>query len=411
MAVTTRRGPGTERDTAALLHLLEVHQAELEVQNSELRAANDDLRRSNEALVVARDRFRSLYEHAPVPYVTVDATGTIVDVNRAGEGILGLPRGSLLGSALQLFVNEASRATFRRFLDEVFARGHERSRDLQLASVEAAPVDVLIEGVALRQEADAPVRCVLALVDITARKVAEQARRQAQDEMLAIVSHDLRGPLNAIALAAETLASGVEPDAQRRCIATIERATGRCERLIRDLLGVAQLESGRLTLQLAPVELGDLVEQACLDHEAAVVAAGSTLRVSSVAGPHVILGDRDRLHQVLSNLILNALVHARGARIDVTVVARDGHGVIAVADDGPGIAADDLPFVFERYRQGANHHGGAGLGLAIVRGLVLAHHGTATVTSRRGHGARFELALPLHERASHVGALLSSIST
>jgi hypothetical protein len=110
--------------------------------------------------------------------------------------------------------------------------------------------------------------------------------------------------------------------------------------------------------------------------------------------PHLIVGDEDRLHQVLSNLIGNALVHARGTRIDVGVVARGEQVVITVADHGPGITEEELPFVFERYRQGARHHGGAGLGLAIVKGLVLAHHGTVSVASRRGHGARFEIVLP-----------------
>jgi two-component system OmpR family sensor kinase len=174
----------------------------------------------------------------------------------------------------------------------------------------------------------------------------------------------------------------------------IERATVRCERLVSDLLGVAHLESGRMPIELLPIDADEIVEQACLDHHPAAAAAGCKLTLSLVDGPHPILGDRDRLHQVLSNLIRNALAHAKGAAIEVSVIGRGEQVVISVSDDGPGIPADELPYIFERYRQGANHHDGAGLGLAIVRGVALAHHGTTSVTSEVGRGARFEVSLP-----------------
>jgi two-component system sensor histidine kinase ResE len=378
----------------ALLHLLEVQQAELEVQNSELRTANEELRRTNAALVNAADRFRALYEYAPTPYVTVDSAGTILDLNRACEVMLATPRDHLIGGALHLFVDDAGRAMFRQFVEAVFAIGHDRCGDLTMLGAGGTPGDKLVDGVLLRDEPGQPPRCVLAFTDITARKLAEKARRQAQNEMLAIVSHDLRGPLYAISLAAETLATGVAYDAQSRCAATITRATDRCERLITDLLGMAQLESGHIPVELLPVDADEIVEQASLEHQAAASVARSTLTVTLASEPHLILGDRNRLHQVLSNLIRNALAHARGSAIEVSVFNRGEQVVIAVSDNGPGIPADELPYVFERYRQGANHHGGSGLGLAIVKGVILAHHGTATVTSALGYGARFELSVP-----------------
>jgi PAS domain S-box-containing protein len=381
---------------ATLLHLLEVHQAELEVQNQELRSANEELRLSNDALRNTRDRFRSLYDYAPTPYVTVDRAGTIVDLNLACEVMLATPRQRLIGGALDLFVDDPSRPMFRSFLEGVFAIGHDRCGDLTVLCPEGAPTDMLVDGVVLRDDTGGPPLCALAFVDITARKVAEKARRQAQDEMLAIVSHDLRGPLHAIALAAVTIGNGAEPDARMRSVTTIERATARCERLINDLLGVAHLESGRFPLTLLPIDADDIVEQVCTEQQPAAKAVRSVLTVSFVDGPHFILGDRDRLHQVMSNLIRNALAHARGSAIEVVVFHRNDQVVITVSDDGPGIAADELPYIFERYRQGKQHHGGggAGLGLAIVKGIILAHHGTATVTSALGHGARFELSLP-----------------
>jgi PAS domain S-box-containing protein len=384
-------------DPAALVHALEVHQAELEMQNAELQAANLALRESNEALATARDRFGALYERAPTPYVTVDGRRAIVDVNQAAEAILGDTRDHLVGGTIDVFVDDAGRAGFRAFVDTVFVAGHARCADVVLVHAGAAPVDVQIDGVVLREEGDAPPRCVLAIVDITTRKQAEAARRKGQEEVLAIVSHDLRGPLSAIGLACEALGQDLAPAEHGQCVGAIVRSMAQCERLIKDLLRVAHIESGQLTLELARFDVRELVWQVCRDFESRAAAAGVSLSVEIEDRPQPIVGDRDRLHQVFSNLIGNALVHARGAAVEVSVHPRDAEVVVAVADDGPGIPPDEIPFVFDRFRQGARRRGGAGLGLAIVKGLAEAHHGTATVASQPGHGARFEVALPCSE--------------
>ncbi|MCE9579420.1 MAG: PAS domain-containing sensor histidine kinase [Deltaproteobacteria bacterium] len=381
-------------DPAALMHALEVHQTELEVQNSELQTANAELRQSNDALVIARDRFHALYDLAPIPYVTVDIVGIIVDLNRAAELILGAPRTRLIGGPIALFVDDDSRERFRVFVATVFSAGHARCAEIGLQRSNAPPATAQIDGVVLREAASDGPRCVLAIVDITARKQAETARRKAQDEVLAIVSHDLRGPLNAIGLACDALASGLDASDHHDCVSAIERAAGRCERLIKDLLGVAHIESGRLKLELAPFDLRDLVRQVCRDLATTATAAGSALTMTLPDDRAELAGDRDRMYQVLANLIGNAMVHARGAAIEVSVAVRPRQLVLAVTDRGPGITADELPLVFERYRQGTRHHGGAGLGLAIVKGLAEAHGGTATVTSKVGQGARFEITLP-----------------
>jgi PAS domain S-box-containing protein len=393
-ATKTGGGKTPPYNPAALVQALEAHQSELEVQNAELQVANEELGRINHILEVAHGRFRALYELAPTPYVTIDASRVILDVNEAAALILAAPREQLQGGTIDLFLADEHRPRFRDFLAAVFVEGHTRCHDVVLLRADATPVDAMIDGVLLREAADDPPQVVLAIVDITARKLAEAARRQAQDEMLAIVSHDLRGPLNAITLGCDALASGLTPEEHTICVAAIERAAGRCERLIKDLLGIARIESGQLTLDVGPFDVRELVQQVCRDHAPAVDAAKSRLTVSVTAASAPINGDRDRLHQVLSNLIGNALVHARGAAIDVSVIERDATIVIAVQDEGPGIPPDELPVIFEKYRQGTRHRGGAGLGLAIVKGLVEAHHGTAMVTSVPGRGARFEVTLP-----------------
>ncbi len=108
-----------------------------------------------------------------------------------------------------------------------------------------------------------------------------------------------------------------------------------------------------------------------------------------------VLADRDRIHQALSNLVGNALVHARGTAVTLSVDQRDVGVAFIVADAGPGISAAALPHIFDRYWQGRDRHGGAGLGLAIAKGIVDAHGGSIAVTSLPGAGGRFEICLPL----------------
>jgi signal transduction histidine kinase len=226
-----------------------------------------------------------------------------------------------------------------------------------------------------------------------ALEVAVAAAR-ARDQILQIVAHDLRGPLNSIGLACGGLleepmsAEGID------CVTAIEQAAGRAERLIEDLLEVTRIESGHLELALGAIDVRGLVVEVCGDHQRAAEAVGSTISCEVPEGDLCVLADRDRLHQALSNLIGNALIHARGTPITLSVDMREAEVAFVVADAGPGISAAALPHIFDRYWQGRDRHGGAGLGLAIAKGIVGAHHGSIAVTSQPGHGARFEICLP-----------------
>jgi signal transduction histidine kinase len=228
----------------------------------------------------------------------------------------------------------------------------------------------------------------------SARALADaRAAARARDTMLAVVSHDLRGPLNAIGLACEALRDET-PESARRYLAAIERATSRAERLIRDLLEVSRIEAGGLELAPRAVDGRGLVTQACSDHELIAGENGTRFEVMTPQQPVPVLADRDRVLQVFGNLIGNAVKYGRGAPIEVSLSERDGAAVFAVADRGPGIPADQLPHVFDRFWQGRQTRSGAGLGLAIAKGIVDAHRGTIVVQSEPGKGARFEFTLP-----------------
>jgi len=132
------------------------------------------------------------------------------------------------------------------------------------------------------------------------------------------------------------------------------------------------------------------------DHQPAAAAAGNPLTVAIGDGDLLVYADRDRLHQAIANLIANALVHARGAPVELGARRGDDVVVLTVADRGPGIPLADQAQVFDRFRRLGRDRGGAGLGLAIARGLVAAQGGTLTLVSAAGDGARFEITLPRH---------------
>lgn len=229
----------------------------------------------------------------------------------------------------------------------------------------------------------------------SARAVVEAtAAARARDEILAVVSHDLRGPLHAISLATEALKDEITGPAARY-LGAIERASTRAERLISDLLEATAIENGGITLARAPIDAGAILRQAAAEHELLAKESGGRIIAHIPDEPVFVEADRDRVLQVLGNLIGNSLKHAKGAPIDISVERKDIEAVIAVKDHGPGIAPTELPHVFDRYWSGRTRKGGAGLGLAIAKGIVSAHGGAIAVDSTQGHGARFFFTLPL----------------
>jgi signal transduction histidine kinase len=223
---------------------------------------------------------------------------------------------------------------------------------------------------------------------------AARASSRARDEILAVVSHDLRGPLHAISLATEALKDEITGPAARY-LGAIERASTRAERLITDLLEASAIENGAIQLARAPIDAGAVLRQAAAEHELLAKESGGRIVTHIPDEPVLVEADRDRVLQVLGNLIGNSLKHAKGAPIEISVERRDSEAIVAVKDHGPGIAPTELPHVFDRYWSGRTRKGGAGLGLAIAKGIVSAHGGAIAVDSKQGQGAKFFFTLPL----------------
>jgi signal transduction histidine kinase/ActR/RegA family two-component response regulator len=231
-----------------------------------------------------------------------------------------------------------------------------------------------------------------------ARAYAE-AQNRAKDEFLAMLGHELRNPLAAIANAAR-LAERAAPDAAavRSAIEVINRQAAHQGRLLDDLLDVARVLTGKISLERAPVDLADCVGRA-LD---ALAAAGKTSRhpIERALGPAWVDGDAVRIEQIVANLVGNAIKFTpAGGRIRVATARVGGHAVIRVADEGAGIAPELMPRIFDLFAQGeqdaARGAGGLGVGLTLVRRLAELHGGNVTAeTGGPDRGATFTVRLP-----------------
>jgi two-component system sensor histidine kinase BaeS len=249
--------------------------------------------------------------------------------------------------------------------------------------------------------------------DLSARADALAASDRARRQLLADVSHELNTPVTAMRGYIETLRMpelALDEETRARYLAVVGDETGRLERLIKDLLDLAKLEGGGGELVHDRVAIAQLFERVAARHERACRDAGVTLACTVEPGADTIRGDRDRLEQALQNLAANALRYAPSGTT-ITLRSRPYHtteafglertGVtITVEDQGPGIAPEHLPHVFDRFYKTepsrSQESGGSGLGLSIVKAIVERHGGTIAVTSGPG-GTVFELTIKNQE--------------
>ena len=247
-------------------------------------------------------------------------------------------------------------------------------------------------------------RCALAIENASLYRAAQEATR-VREEVLAIVSHDLKTPLGALHMGAQMVArlapAGTQGEELRRAANTVRRTAERMGRLIHDLVDVASMEAGRLSLAPADHDAAAIAREVVegLQPLAAERTVGLALDADA---PLPLRADRDRLHQVLSNLIVNALqVTPAGGQVSVACRREGSEVVFTVADTGPGIPAEDLSHLFERWYRGRRApYPGSGLGLAIARAIVEGHGGRIWVHSEEGAGSTFSFAIPIQPSAA-----------
>jgi two-component system phosphate regulon sensor histidine kinase PhoR len=235
---------------------------------------------------------------------------------------------------------------------------------------------------------------VLVLHDITDLRRTDRVRQ----DFVANVSHELRTPLTAIRGYVEALLDEAPDDRTRGFVEIIARHSARMERLVNDLLRLARLDAGQEALDVAPCDVGQLVDAVVADLRPTIEARRQRVSIDVPAEARTVTADAAKLHDVLRNLMENAVNYSpEGAEVRVASAVRDGALLLTVADSGPGIPPLDLTRVFERfYRVDRSRAGpgGTGLGLAIVKHLVELHGGQATAANRPAGGAVFTITLP-----------------
>jgi signal transduction histidine kinase len=240
----------------------------------------------------------------------------------------------------------------------------------------------------------------------TLEEAAEREREleQARRDLVAAVSHDLRTPLASTRALIEALADGVaaDPQTESRYLTSASRELEHLSRLVDDLFELARIDAGMLQLTLEEASLHDLISDTISSFQPQAEQQGVRLEGEIVGDVDPVLANPPRLQRVLHNLVSNALRHTPADGSVILRATREGEEArVEVSDTGEGIAAEDLPRVFERSfrseqsrtRAETDEAPGAGLGLAIARGLVEAHGGTMAVESDPGHGSRFRFTL------------------
>ena len=333
-----------------------------------------------------------LFDGVTDAIIVTDAEGRYLDVNQAAETLTGYGRAELLQMRigdLSIAPPEETRAAYLAFIQDGRhqAVGEIRRKDGTL-------VPVLRKGAALPLPYGA---VYLALFQDLSEQVAVE---RLQREFIAMVTHELRNPLAALKGYAQLMRRRETYSAA--AIDVILTQSGRLERLISDLLDVSRLDLGRLELRRTTVDLVGLVRAAT--EQAQTLTRMHALRVETPDQPISGDWDRDRLEEVLHNLLSNAIKYSPdGGEIVVQVEARQSEVEVSVADSGPGIPAESLSSLFDRFRRTEDavqsDVEGLGLGLYICKSLVEAHGGQIAVELRLGHGSRFSFRLPIGSSA------------
>jgi PAS domain S-box-containing protein len=352
----------------------------------------------------AEEKFRLAVEAAPAAMIMVDPGGTIVLVNALTEELLGFARHEIVGQPVDRLVPPRFHDRHPEYRKTFFADPRQRpmgaGRELYALRKDGSEVPVEI-GLSPLDTADG--RFVLAAVtDITDRKRSAAALEdavRARDDFLAMASHELRNPINALQLQlvgvlreAERQSESLPREWVSRRVGQARDQVARLERLVGNLLDVTRISAGRLDLELEDLDFGSIVQETVDRFRNELKNLDVTLRLTPAIGR----SDKLRLDQIVSNLLRNAVNYGEGKPIEVSLEANGNTVRLSVTDHGIGIDPENQKRIFEPFERAVSkrRYGGFGLGLWITRQIVDAMRGHISVDSWPGQGSTFSVVVP-----------------
>lgn len=400
--------------TSKVQVFVELFQKTVEVkqQATQLAAVNSELRKSEE-------RFRTLCACSPLGIYLADVEGRCTYINPRCQAICGLTLEESLAEVWQREVHPEDRdrvvADWLAWIKE----SQEYSNEFRLAGSETVRW-IHVQSSPMFSDFGQLIGHVGTVRDVTDRKQAEEERgrlireqvarqeaeraNQMKDEFLAILSHELRTPLNAILGWSRLLrCKTFDQETIDKALETIERNAKSQAQLIEDILDVSRILRGKINLNMHPIRLESVIKLAIDSLQPLTEEKSIVLELTCSPNVGEVIGDFDRLQQIVWNLLSNAIKFTpQEGKVEVRLESVGDEAQIQIIDSGIGIAPDFLPYVFDRFRQAdsstTRSYGGLGLGLAIVRHLVELHGGKVDAENNPGEGAKFTVVLPIAQR-------------
>lgn len=410
------------RDTATLIHELEVHQIELEMQNEELRTAQ---------LIIedSRSKYVDLYDFAPVGYFTLDKAGLILEVNLTVTTMLGIDRRSLINKPFTRFIQKDDQDIFYLDSRKMLEKKEKRSFALGLIRNDKSVFYARIDGIPVKDSDGELNRIRIAVSDVTAQKNAEDERERLLLELerktkelenvIYVTSHDLRSPIvNAQGYSKELGHSvselilalqrkDVPEDIKEKVVHIIEddipeslnyiiTSIQKMDSLISGLLKLALL--GKVELEKERVDMNGLIKNVLDNFKFSIKNLNVKVDISELPP---CIGDEPQLNQVFSNLVGNALKYLNPKSSGVIKISgnkEDGRSVYCVRDNGIGMPPEELQKIFEIFHQADPKSEGEGLGLSIVKKITTLQGGGVRAESTPGEGSAFYVDIPNEEQ-------------
>lgn len=366
------------------------------------------------AMRESQGRYRALIEASSQIVWTADPHGRVVDDSPSWREFTGQSFEQWKGSGWLEAIHPEDRARTREMWMEAIAAGTPVETEYRLRRADGAWRWTLVRALPVHDTNGAIREWIGMNTDITERKAVQSELAQRAEDLanvdaargrfLAVLSHELRAPLNAIRSWTQIMRRpAASAEDRERGIEVIERNSRLQGELINDLLDAHRIGAGKATLSLEGIDLAEAVQAAVTAVEPAMHERGIYLVRDLDPGPVPVLADPARLQQVFGNVLANAMKFTpAGGQIQVSLRTNGGFATVSVTDSGEGLSEEAIPLIFEPFRQAdssANKsHGGLGLGLSVARQLMTLHGGSIEASSEgRGKGARFTITIPLHE--------------